>query len=195
MSTLASFFFQKVELCLYDFIYPNEIPPYEARIEAEHRILDRSSAGRGLIAAIQGDPLTNMRFERGEKCFIALHKGSVVSYIWGARGTVGVEEIGRSVQPAPSELYLYDAFTLEPWRGNNLYPAVLRRALEYGRGLGLERSTIFVEAGNTASRKGVAKAGFFHFQTLFHRRRFGFPTHELPPPADGHPPAVFIRPR
>lgn len=195
MSTLTSLFFQKVELCLYDFIYPGEIPPCEARIEAEHRILDRSSADRDLIAAVQGGRLTDIRFERGEKCFIALHKGSVVSYIWGAQGPVGVEEISLSVQPAPTEIYLYDAYTLEPWRGNNLYPAVLRRALEYGRDQGLARSTIFVESRNMASRKGVAKAGFFHFQTLFHRRWLGFSRRELPPPADGHPPAVFIRPR
>ena len=51
-----------------------------------------------------------------------------------------------AVQTEPKEMYLYDAFTLEPWRGNNLYPAVLRRAMEYGRDLSLRRTTIFVEA-------------------------------------------------
>ncbi|MDA1001537.1 MAG: GNAT family protein [bacterium] len=195
MSTLSSLFFQKVELYLYDFMYPGDIPPCEARIETEHLILDKDTPDRDLIAAVQGERLTNMRFDRGEKCFIALHKGCTVSYIWGARRAVGVEEIGLSVQPAASEIYLYDAYTLGPWRGKSLYPAVLRRALEYGRDLGLVRSTIFVEAGNTASRRGVAKAGFSHFQTLFHRRWFGFPFRDLPPPASGHPPAVFIRPR
>ena len=193
MSLLLSFLFRKIELCLYDHILSNAIPPAESRIETELRVLDRTSADAKLIAEVQGEFLTSPRFERGENCFVALHKGGVVSYIWGARGIVGVEEINMGVQPGPSEIYLYDAFTLAPWRGNNLYPAVLLSALEYARGLKLSRAIIFIDSENTASRRGVTKAGFVHFQTLKFRRHFGFPRSELPPPLEGHPPAVFVR--
>jgi len=190
---VPGFLLKRVELCLYDFLYPGEIPPVEARLEVEHRVLDRTSPDRDLIAQAQGAILASERFERGERCFVALHRGRPVSYIWGARGSVGVEEIAMAVRPDPSEAYLYDAFTQPAWRGKNLYPAVLRRALEHGRGLGLRRSMIFVGADNTASRRGVEKAGFTLFQTLNYTRFlfvFGWP--ELSPPLAGHPPAAFV---
>ncbi len=193
MSPLPAFIFNSIQLGLYDFVYPGEIPPSEGRIEAEHRILERNSSDRHLIEEVQNDWLCAARFDRGEICFIAIHEGKVVSYIWGSRGKVGVEEIDMAVETAPKEIYLYDAFTLEPWRGNNLYPAVLRRALEYGRDLGLQRTTIFVEARNIPSIRGVTKAGFILFQTLLYKRILGFGKRELLPPLDGHPPAKFVR--
>ncbi len=192
MDLLRAAFVTSVELCLYDFPYPAEIPPSEARIDVEHVILEGASANRHLISDVQGERLTARRFERGEKCFAALEKGKAVSYIWGARGVVGVEEIDKAVKPAPTEIYLYDAFTLEPWRGRNLYPSVLRRALEHGRDLGLRRSLIFVESGNAASRRGVDKAGFTLFQTLYYNRFLVFSRSRLSEPAANHPPARFV---
>ena len=192
MDFLKSIFLTSVELCLYDFPHTEAVPPSEARIEVEHVILDGKSENRHLITDVQGEKLTARRFERGEKCFVALEEGKAVSYIWGARGVVGVEEIDKAVKPEPREIYLYDAFTLEPWRGKNLYPAVLRRALEYGEKLGLTRSLIFVEAGNTASRRGVDKAGFTQFQTLYHNRFFVFTRSHLSDPLEGHPTATFV---
>lgn len=190
---LARLFYKRVELCLYDFLFPGEIPPSEARIEAEHKVLDIASPDRDLICEIQGSLLPLERYARGEKCYLALHRGRPVSYIWGAVGPVGVDEIALAVQPGPAEFYLYDAFTLEGWRGRNLYPSVLRRALEDGREEGLRRMTIFVEAGNLASRRGVEKAGFTLFQTLVCRRvLFFFRRSRLLPPLEGHPPAVFV---
>lgn len=192
MDFLKTTFLTSVELCLYDFPHPTEIPPSEARVEVEHIILDAASENRHLITDVQGEDLTARRFERGEKCFVALEDGKAVSYIWGARGVVGVEEIDKAIKPEAKEIYLYDAFTLEPWRGQNLYPAVLRRALEYAEGLGLARSLIFVEAKNTPSRRGVDKAGFIQFQTLYYNRFFVFSRSNLSDPLEGHPTATFV---
>ncbi len=192
MDFLKTTFLTSVELCLYDFLHTEEIPQSEARTEVEHTVLDGASENRHLITDVQGETLTARRFERGEKCFAALESGKVVSYIWGARGVVGVEEIDQAVKPAPREIYLYDAFTLEPWRGRNLYPSVLRRALEYAEKLGLTRSLIFVEANNAASRRGVDKAGFIQFQTLYHNRFFLFTRSRLSDPLEGHPTATFV---
>ena len=192
MSPLPAFIFNRVQLGLYDFVYPGEITPNVARIEVEHRTLDRNSPDRHLIEEVQSDWLCAARFDRGEQCFIAIHNAKVISYIWGSRGKVGVEEINMAVQTAPKEMYLYDAFTLEPWRGKNLYPSVLQRALECGRSLGLQRITIFVEARNIPSIRGVNKAGFILFQTLLYKTVFGFGKRELLPPLDSHPPAKFV---
>ncbi|MFC1491199.1 GNAT family N-acetyltransferase [Nitrospinota bacterium] len=192
MSRWPSFIVNQVELGLYDFVYPGEVPSNEGQIEATYETLDIHSPNRSLIEEVQGQRLTRIRFERGENCFMAIHQGHVVSYIWGSRGKVGVEEITMAVKTAPTEMYLYDAFTLEPWRGKNLYPSVLQRALEFGRDLDLTRSTIFVEARNTPSIRGVTKAGFILFQTLLLKTILGFGKPKLLPPLEGHPPAEFV---
>ncbi len=184
--------YNKIELGLYDFIYTGEISKNEARIEATYETIVGDSPNRKLIEEVQGDRLTKVRFGRDEMCFVAIHDGHVVSYIWGSRGKVGVEEIMMAVDIAPTEIYLYDAFTLEPWRGRNLYPAVLQRALEFGGILGLKRSTIFVEARNTPSIRGVTKAGFTLFQKLLLTTVLGFGTPRLLPPLEGHETAEFI---
>ena len=192
MSGGPSFLSTDVELGLYDFIYPGEIPANEARIEATYQTLDSESAYRPLIEEVQGERMVDRRFGRGEMCFVAIHKGYIVSYIWGSQGKVGVEEISLAVKTAPGEIYLYDAFTLEPWRGKNLYPSVLQRALEYGRDLNLTRSTIFVEAKNTPSIRGVTKAGFTLFQKLLLKKILGFGKPKLIPPSEGHETAEFV---
>ena len=189
---LARLFYKRVELCLYDFLFSGLIPPSEARIEVAHKVLDIASPDRDLICEVQGSFLPMERYTRGERCYLALHRGRPVSYIWGAAGPVGVDEIGMAVKPGPGETYLYDAFTLEGWRGRNLYPSVLHRALEDGREEGLLRMTIFVEARNAASRRGVSKAGFVQFQTLLCHRILFFRQPRLLPPIEGHPPAVFV---
>lgn len=192
MSGWPSFIYTDVELGLYDFIYPGEIPPNEARIEATYEILTPESPCRPLIDEVQSERMVERRFGRGEICFVAIHEGSVVSYIWGSRGKVGVEEIAMAVNTAPGEIYLYDAFTLEPWRGKNLYPSVLQRAIEYGRDLNLDRSTIFVEAKNTPSIRGVTKAGFTLFQKLLLKSILGFGNPKLLAPLEGHETAEFV---
>ena len=192
MSGWPSFICTDVELGLYDFIYPGEIPVNEARIEATYEILTPESPHRPLIDEVQGERMVERRFDRGEICFVAIHEGSVVSYIWGSRGKVGVEEISMAVKTAPGEIYLYDAFTLEPWRGKNLYPSVLQRAIEYGRDLNLDRSTIFVEAKNTPSIRGVTKAGFTLFQKLLLKTILGFGKPKLLTPLEGHETAEFV---
>ncbi len=192
MSGWPSFIINQVELGLYDFLYPGDIPSNEARIDVSHGTLDINSPDRSLIEEVQGERLTRIRFDRGETCFYATHEGHIVSYIWGSRGKVGVEEISMAVRTVPSEIYLYDAFTLEPWRGNNLYPSVLQRSIEFGRELGLVRSTIFVEARNTPSIRGVKKAGFTLFQKLLLKTFLGFGKHRLLPPLEGHSPAEFV---
>jgi GNAT superfamily N-acetyltransferase len=192
LSIWPSFIFNQIELGLYDFIYPGEIQPNEARIEASYETLGPDSPDLSLIEEVQNQRLCQRRFKRGEFCFVAIHEGHVVSYIWGSLGKVGVEEISMAVQTGPSEIYLYDAFTLEPWRGNNLYPAVLQRALEFGKDLGLARSTIFVEAKNTPSIRGVAKGGFTLFQKLLLNTVLGFGKPQLLPPLEGHETAEFV---
>jgi hypothetical protein len=192
LSGWPSFIYNPIELGLYDFVYPVEILRNEARIETSFETLNGDSPNRKLIEEVQGERLTKIRFGRDEVCFVAKHEGHVVSYVWGSRGKVDVDEIMMAVDIAPTDIYLYDAFTIEPFRGQNLYPSVLQRALEFGGKLDLVRSIIFVEARNMPSIRGVTKAGFTLFQKLLMTTVLGFGTPRLQPPLDGHESAVFV---
>ncbi|MEE9241406.1 MAG: hypothetical protein V3U53_09505, partial [bacterium] len=72
MSPLPAFIFNRVQLGLYDLLYPGQIPPNEARIEVEHRTLDLHSPDRHLLEEVQSEWLCTARFNRGEQCFVAI---------------------------------------------------------------------------------------------------------------------------
>ena len=192
MNILNSMLKSKVELCLYDFIHPSKIPSCESRINSTNIILDRNSPEIELIYEVQGKRIIDPRFDRGEKCYASLVNASIISYIWSSRGSVGVDEINMAVKPSTDEAYLYDAFTIEKWRGNNLYPSILQLALETAEKENLKRTLIFVESNNTASRRGVSKAGFELFQTLYYKRFLFFPSSKLSDPIKNHNSAKFI---
>ena len=192
MNILNSILKSKVELCLYDFIHPTRILLCESKIKSTNIILDRNSPENELIYEVQSKRIIDPRFDRGEKCYVALINERVASYIWSSRGSVGVDEIDMAIKPSLDEVYLYDAFTIEKWRGNNLYPSVLGLALETAEKEKMKRSLIFVEHKNTASRKGVSKAGFPPFQTLYYKRFLFFSSKKLSDPIKNHNSAKFI---
>ena len=78
------------------------------------------------------------------------------------------------MNPRGDEVYLYDAFTFAEYRGQNLYPTLLQRILDFSRQQGLRRALIFVLSDNTASIRGVQKAGFREFQRVTYRNILGF---------------------
>ena len=192
MKLLNSVIKSKVELCLYDFVHPTKIPNFEPKIESTTLILDRNSPENKLIYEVQEKRVIDPRFDRGEKCYVAIINKRVTSYIWSSKGSVGVDEINMAIKPSANEVYLYDAFTIEKWRGNNLYPTVLKLALETAEKEKLKRSLIFVEHKNLASRKGVSKAGFEQFQTLYYKRFLFFSSTKLSDPIENHNSAKFI---
>ena len=193
MNFLNTILKSNVELCLYDFIHPAKIPKFESKIKSNTIILDRNSPQNELIYEVQEKRIIDPRFDRGEKCYVALINERVTSYIWSSRASVGVDEINMAVKPSAEEAYLYDAFTIKKWRGNNLYPAVLKLALETAEKEKLKRSLIFVEHKNTASRKGVSKVGFEQFQTLYYKRFLFFSNKKLSDPTENHNSAKFIK--
>jgi len=78
------------------------------------------------------------------------------------------------MSPRGDEVYLYDAFTFAEYRGQNLYPALLQRVLDSSHRQGLRRALIFVLSDNTASIRGVQKAGFREFQRVTYHNILGF---------------------
>ncbi|MED5578825.1 MAG: hypothetical protein VX794_02220 [Nitrospinota bacterium] len=192
MSILNSLIKSSVELCLYDFVHPSKIPNCASKTNSTNLVLDRNSPEIDLIYKVQEKRIIDPRFDRGEKCYAALVDERITSYIWSSRGSVGVDEINMAIKPSTDEVYLYDAFTIKKWRGNNLYPSILQLALENAEKENIKRTMIFVGSNNTASRKGVIKAGFKLFQTLYYKRFLFFTSSKLSEPIENHSSAQFI---
>ena len=173
----------KKTLCLFDVDLPNaELPPCEVRMEVTYPILDTAAwAQQPNKGHITDRHLFQARLDRGEQFWTAQQDDRIVSYIWATKASVEIGEIYAVVRPREDEIYLYDAFTFDAYRGRNLYPAVLQQILVHGRKTGLRRALIFVLSDNIASIRGVKKAGFKEFQRVTYSTTFGFGRYRYKP--------------
>ncbi|HSY98661.1 MAG TPA: hypothetical protein VK788_04135 [Terriglobales bacterium] len=112
------------------------------------------------------------RLDNGDEFFGWLLDGRVVSFGWVTRQDRAVGPI--RLAKASGRAFLYNFHTLNCYRGQRLYPALL---LAMRHVLGLENVTEFVievDVRNTASARGIEKGGFVlaaqvAFLTLFAR--------------------------
>ena len=98
------------------------------------------------------------RLRHGDDFFGWVSGGEVVSFGWVARTnrvTAGVR-----LAPGGGRVFLYNFHTLPPFRGFGLYPGLLRRMRSELSIDGAKEFIIDVSARNTASRRGIEKAGF-----------------------------------
>ncbi len=183
--------FRFIRLILYAFPLPGSMAAPESSIDVDLIRVKKGDPAEDQLAKALDPDLVQRRLERGEICFAALHEGDIVSYCWMAQGKIGIEEINLAVSTLPDEVYLYDAFTLGPWRGKGLYPVVLKEMLLYAGLNDNSRALIFVAADNTASRRGVLKAGFLEFQVVSYISILGIPFYRYSEPLHEQRPPVF----
>ena len=163
-------------LCLFEVdLKGAAAPACAARLAVEHRMLDAAAwAVQRHTSHIPDRYLYPARFARGEQLWTAQQADKILSYCWVTQEPVEIGEIRCIMHPRGDEVYLYDAFTFAEYRGQNLYPALLQRILDFSREQGLRRALIFVLSDNMASIRGVQKAGFREFQRVTYRNILGF---------------------
>ena len=183
--------FQFIRLVLYAFTLPGSHQTLETPIEVDIIQVKKGEPAVEKITEVLNPELAHRRLDRGEICFAAVHKGKIVSYCWFAQGNIGIEEIGMAVSTLPGEVYLYDAFTLSPWRGKGLYPVVLKETLLHAETIGFTRALIFVAENNKASRRGVIKTGFQEFQVVRYFSILGIPFYRYSEPLFDLQPPIF----
>jgi hypothetical protein len=145
-----------------------------ARVAAAASAADQDLAKEAMRSAGEPDGLVAARLAHGDEFFGWLLDGRVVSFGWvTCRGrTVGPFQLAE----VSGRAFLYNFYTLECYRGQRLYPALL---LAMRHVLGLENVTEFVievDLRNAASTRGIEKGGFVlaaqvAFLTLFSRWR------------------------
>ncbi|MGE3541339.1 MAG: N-acetyltransferase family protein [Candidatus Tectimicrobiota bacterium] len=163
-------------LCLFEVeLKGTPAPACTARVEAEYQVLDAATwATQRHTEHLPDRQLFPARFARGEQFWTAQCEQRIVSYCWVTSEPVEIGEIRCVMSSRVDEVYIYDAFTFPEYRGNNLYPVLLQRVLEYSRQQGRRRALIFVLSDNAASIRGVQKAGFQEFQRVTYRNVLGF---------------------
>lgn len=99
-----------------------------------------------------------LRFQGGHRPYAAFLDDEPVAYGWAALQSGGIEELDFSFEVPPDDCYLWDFVTLPDWRGRGIYPHLLQAILRQEDAV--SRFWIGYEAGNEASARGIAKAGF-----------------------------------
>jgi hypothetical protein len=124
-------------------------------------------------------------------CYLVRARGTIVLSTWCTTSVAWTREIRAFLAPPPGDAYVFESLTRPEVRGQGVYPFALTAiAADLGR-TGIARVWIAVEAGNRASLRAVAKAGFEpHSEIRFHRR-WGVLTID-DPPSDAAPEGLTI---
>lgn len=106
------------------------------------------------------------RLVEGHAAVIGESDGTLTFIAWLAFGTLRIDELARTWQIPPRQAVLYDVRTMPEHRGRGLYPAALRWVQGALAEMHISRCWIYAERSNTASLRGIAKAGFTHVGSM-----------------------------
>ncbi|MDO9318389.1 MAG: GNAT family N-acetyltransferase [Gammaproteobacteria bacterium] len=102
-----------------------------------------------------------------QQCYIVLLGDKLAAYAWVTTSTCRVSEIDLQLQVGPGRLYIYDCFVRADYRGQGIYSALLKKIIaDYQLRRWPNRyDTAFIvaESSNTASIRGIRRAGFDEF--------------------------------
>lgn len=98
--------------------------------------------------------------------YVARIETALAGYGWSAAGYAEIGELRLSFTLAPRNRYLWGFATLPAWRGRGVYPRLLRAILA-AEMADADHFWIGHEPGNTASARGILKAGFRRVGDLY----------------------------
>lgn len=109
------------------------------------------------------------RLQAGHRPYLARLGTIPAAFGWSASGRAGFGGGLVTFQLPEKNRYLYDFVTLPTWRGLGIYPRLLQSIVRKESGTD-ERFWIIHQSSNTASERGIEKAGFYlvsrvHFLT------------------------------
>jgi hypothetical protein len=154
---------RRLELCIvyrYDLTQP--IAPFEAGVDVridQASLADLEEASR---LRVPHDPgvakLFRWRAEHDCVCFVARSGSKVVAYNW-IRLRPGPEE-GEMIALSAGEMYSFDLYVDENFRGNRVYTALGVRGRTFCKELGYTTAYARVSVGNRKSQKAIRRGGW-----------------------------------
>ncbi len=112
------------------------------------------------------------RMRLGHIPWLARVDGEPVAWGWNATRQFAIGELGIARALPPHTRYLWDFFTLPEWRGRGTYPRLLQAIVASEPTV--EQFWVGHDLGNTASARGIAKAGFAEVGLLYRGGTSGF---------------------
>jgi GNAT superfamily N-acetyltransferase len=106
--------------------------------------------------------------DEGRQCFVTLHEGRIAGYAWVADSRIYIDEIACSYPIAADEIFIYDCFVDNEFRGKGIYPRMLAAVLQdhsYGNSKP-EKALIAASSVNQASIRGILKTGFVELKRI-----------------------------
>lgn len=100
------------------------------------------------------------RLREGQWCITARSNGQLVYAGWSTAGRARIDYLGREIQLAPDEIYIFEAFTAPEFRGVNIPSAVSQFRLRYFGNLGYRRFVAVVVPENWRALRSFRKAGY-----------------------------------
>ena len=106
------------------------------------------------------------RFENGRRCYAAWVEGKLAAYGWVSPDEEFIGELSLRIRLLPGEAYIWDCATVQNFRQQRLYSALLAYIIGELRAEGLCRVWIGADLDNEASQRGISNAGFHHVADL-----------------------------
>jgi len=104
---------------------------------------------------------------RGRNCYVALRNGDIAGYGWLSTDSLYVDEIACTYPLAPGEVFIYDCFVDDAYRGQGIYPAILEATLsDCSKRSDIHTAVIGAISVNQASIRGIRKAGFKEWKRI-----------------------------
>lgn len=144
------------------FLYSRNLE--DIKIKPTIDVTLRTEKPRLKVAHLE-EPSLSKRRQRGDQMFVAYFKGNPVAFLFGTSLHCRINEISDNLIVGGREVYLYDAYTLSPYRGNQIFPALIHKAISYYRGHDYSRVLIFTKQKNLSARKSLEKIGFHCYGT------------------------------
>jgi hypothetical protein len=148
------------KLVFFERDLADELPAIRASLPLDLRVVDATELPR-YRAALSAEGLDwaklAARAALGHRCTVVLSAGRLVHLRWITEAGAWIPELRARLRPGPGEAYVYDAFTPEDLRGQQLQPAVACLMVEWGRRQGYARHLFYVRGNNAAGLRIVAK--------------------------------------
>ena len=131
-------------------------------LNLEYRFLSASE-----VQALAADPAHDLeaamaqRLQSGrDYCFAVFHGDRLANYSWYALESIGREHsFGAGLTFPADTVYLYKAYTVPAYRGQQIHGAAIQRALQAFQQRGVRHLIAIVEFANWASWRSHAKLG------------------------------------
>jgi hypothetical protein len=117
---------------------------------------------------------TRRKLNDGDRCIVARYEGQIVSAFWASIRRASLVNVGEYLDRdvslelplAQDEVFLYDAYTLPQFRGQNVSPESSVWNLRYWREAGYRRVFVGVSPENKSSLRACKKEGYRPFAVI-----------------------------